>query len=169
MKKVWPFAAVAGIGMVFLAQPIMALAEKSFPNKLLDILPILDKKNQDTCKLCHTQIKDPDTHRVAPKWNDFGLALKKVHDDAKAKTGTAPTFAQMFDAVKDLDSDGDGVSNIVELVAGTKPGDKDDKPTDAQIKEAQKKIDAWKAQMAKDGGATPAPDPKPLPPAPPAP
>lgn len=63
--------------------------------------------------------------------------------------GTEPTLS---------DSDGDDVDDNIEVVANTDPNDQSKKPTNAQIKKAQKEIEkAEKAKIteeAKNGGAT---------------
>ena len=140
MKTSWLLALVAGVGMLLLVEPMTAMAEKPFPGKLLGVLSILHKNNQDSCKVCHTQTMNPDTKKPDPKWNSFGDAMKKAYDDLKTKNGKAPNFEEMFAEAKDLDSDGDGASNIIELVAGTKPGDAASKPTDDEIKAAKDAI-----------------------------
>ena len=61
------------------------------------------------CQTCHT---DPNggAENINPYGADFG---KNSHD---------------FGAIEPLDSDGDGVSNINEIKAGSFPGDPKDKP-----------------------------------------
>ena len=59
----------------------------------------------DNCKTCHVSV---------PKLNPYGLSLKTAKLD--------------FAKVEKLDSDGDDATNLVEIQAGTSPGDKTDKP-----------------------------------------
>lgn len=148
MKNSWMVAGVLAVGLVLAVQPLTVLAQKEYPAKLLAMLSILHKDNQENCKICHTQIKNPETGKKDPKWNVFGEAMKKAKAELKEKTGQAPTFEAMFNAVQDADADEDGVSNILELVVGTQPGSKDSKPTEEQIKEAQVKLTQLKAPKA---------------------
>ena len=67
-----------------------------------------------SCKMCHQGAigKKGDL-------NAYGQALQKSKAPADAKKLTADDFR----AVEKADSDGDGVSNVDELKAGTNPGD----------------------------------------------
>ena len=60
------------------------------------------------CTTCHTK---PMPKKEDPSLNAYGTELQK--------TGKVPDFAK----VEALDSDGDGVTNIAEIKAGTNPGD----------------------------------------------
>jgi len=66
--------------------------------------------NLANCKACHTSV---------PKLNDFGMDLEVALGDG-LKINAALT------SIEGLDSDGDGVSNIDEITAGTKPGVQDE-------------------------------------------
>lgn len=58
------------------------------------------------CKVCHEAV---------PKLNPYGQDFQKAKYD--------------FKAIEELDSDGDGSTNIVEITKGTDPGDKASAPT----------------------------------------
>jgi hypothetical protein len=62
----------------------------------------------DSCTTCHTTTQDAE--HINPYGMDFG---KHDHD---------------FGAIEQLDSDGDGFTNIDEIHAGTFPGDPNDNP-----------------------------------------
>ena len=60
--------------------------------------------------------------------NAFGKRLKAVRAELK-KAGKPSGIPARVDAVANEDSDGDGVSNLLELVTGHFPGEADDRPS----------------------------------------
>ncbi|MGH1340186.1 MAG: DUF1585 domain-containing protein [Nannocystales bacterium] len=64
-----------------------------------------------TCETCHPST-DP------PQWNAYGGALLGALDGADFDTGLADALA----AVEGADADGDGASNLDEILVGTQPG-----------------------------------------------
>jgi len=48
-----------------------------------------------------------------------------------------------IEAIADEDSDGDGVPNLLELLAGRSPGDANDRPTEAELAETRKILPAF--------------------------
>lgn len=74
--------------------------------------------NKAGCQFCHVNAFG------GAGWNGFGQALK----DQLALSGGVPQA--LFDLLKqNKDSDGDGVKDVLEVVAGTLPGDAKSKPT----------------------------------------
>ncbi len=83
------------------------------------------------CQYCHTQAFG------GGSWNAFGTAMKtQFKGDAKA------ALYKVLSANKD--SDGDGYSDVLEVVAKTLPGDAKSKPTKPQT--------ALQASLKKMGG-----------------
>jgi hypothetical protein len=78
----------------------LASAEAKYPN--------IFNTRIDTCALCHTS---------APKLNPYGAAYKAAGRSLAA-----------FGAIESADSDGDGWTNIQEIMALTFPGDPNDHP-----------------------------------------
>ncbi|MBS1728822.1 MAG: hypothetical protein JST51_19050 [Armatimonadetes bacterium] len=72
-------------------------------------------KPATTCEECHTK---------PPKRNAFGKAVK----DALDQTQDGMLTKEVMKPLEQQDSDGDGVSNIDEINAGTLPGDPNSKP-----------------------------------------
>lgn len=68
-----------------------------------------------TCKTCHIE---------PPKRNAFGKAIGDALDESGEQTLTK----KLLETIEKKDSDGDGVSNIDEINAGTLPGDPKSKP-----------------------------------------
>ena len=75
----------------------------------------------DQCLLCHTSNTNPRASNVNSYGNDY------------ANNG------HNFAAIEQLDSDGDGFSNIAEINARTFPGDPNSKPTSAPVPPAPPK------------------------------
>jgi hypothetical protein len=138
MNKTAPLLAC----LAFLLAALNAEARPAHKQALADYFgPYLPKKLND-CVTCHIPDK-PD----APKdplasekpHNVFGARLADVKSELK-KAGKKTDIAARLDAIADEDSDGDGVSNLIEILAGRFPGDANDKPTDAELAEARQKL-----------------------------
>ena len=80
------------------------------------------------CQFCHVNAFG------GAGWNGFGTALK-------TQLGSSSGVPQaLFDLLKqNKDSDGDKVSDVLEVVAGTLPGDAKSKPT-AKVADLQAKL-----------------------------
>jgi len=102
--------------------------------------PFLVKKLND-CRTCHLPVQ-PDQEDEKPH-NSFGSRLKAIRKEL-GKAGKTNDLAACLDALEGKDSDGDGVSNLNELLAGRFPGDPDDKPTAGEIDIADKKRAAFR-------------------------
>ena len=74
----------------------------------------------DTCETCHISRKVT---------NAYGYDLKAAFEGKKLTAAEAMEQLQaMIKTIEELDSDGDGFSNIEEVTARTFPGDPDDHP-----------------------------------------
>jgi hypothetical protein len=87
------------------------------------------------CKFCHT------TAFGGGAWNKFGAALKTQWDGAANKKIQDALYLVLKE---NLDSDGDGYSDALEVVAKTLPGDAKSKPS-ASVTDLE-------AQLKKLGG-----------------
>jgi hypothetical protein len=88
--------------------------------------PRLARKLND-CRTCHVVPGEDDDPEDKPH-NAFGARLKAVRSELR-KAGKPASIPDRIAAVADEDSDGDGVANILELLAGHFPGEADDTPT----------------------------------------
>lgn len=116
-----------------------ATAEARPPHKkaLADHLgPLLAKKLND-CRTCHLPTADGDDDEKPH--NPFGARLKAVRGELR-KTGAKSGIPERVDAIADEDSDGDGVSNLVELLAGRFPGEADDLPSGDETQAAREAL-----------------------------
>jgi hypothetical protein len=103
--------------------------------------PFLAKRLND-CRTCH--LPDPSGAAVnafpqSKPHNSFGARLKAVKKELK-KLGKSTDIASRLEFIAEEDSDGDGVPNLIELLSGHFPGDPADKPSSAEIAEAQKTL-----------------------------
>src|SRR5262249_16042319 len=107
--------------------------------------PFLPKKLND-CRTCRLPNKPGEDDRNPPEdkpHNAFGARLKTVKSEL-SKAGKGTNIAARLEAIADEDSDGDGVPNLIEILSGHFPGDPNDKPTPAEIAEAQKTLLAFR-------------------------
>jgi len=108
--------------------------------------PFLPSRLND-CRTCHLPSKPGDKEDADDKpHNAFGARLKKVKKELE-KAGKKTDIISRLQAIADEDSDGDGVPNLLEILAGHNPGEADDKPTDAELAEAHKKRAAFQARV----------------------
>jgi len=85
------------------------------------------------CRICHvpddgkSNLDDGDKPR-----NAFGKRIRTLKKEL-SRAGKPYDIESRLQAAANEDSDGDGVSNLVELLAGHNPGEPDDKPTAAEL------------------------------------
>lgn len=91
-----------------------ALARPEAPLAFCDVYPDVPTcvTGETACTTCHA-LSGPPVH------NDYGLALL---DARTPDTEFQADLEQALRAIEDLDSDGDGTSNLVELLSGSEPG-----------------------------------------------
>src|SRR5260370_15743828 len=98
-------------------------------------------KNLNACTTCH--MPDPKEKKSEDDYdkphNAFGARLKAVKDELR-KAGKGATIDARLDAILDEDSDGDGVSNLLEILTGHAPGDKADRRTEKELADAKPKL-----------------------------
>ncbi len=128
--------------VVLLAAPA-ATARPAHKQALAEYFgPFLAKKLND-CRTCHL----PDRPGAKPgdadrPHNVFGERLVVVRRELK-KAGKKTTIADRLDAIAREDADGDGVSNLLELLTGHYPGEAGDKPDTSELKEAKQLLAAF--------------------------
>jgi hypothetical protein len=88
----------------------------------------------NACTTCHLSAKPTDDDH---EHNAFGKRLVSVKDQLR-QSGKQTDIVSRLLAVADEDSDGDGASNVLELLSGHNPGDAQDRPTDAEMATARK-------------------------------
>ncbi len=126
------FAAPLAIVGVLLFGPA-ALATPANKRALADFLGPLQPAKGFDCRTCHVAAAPTDDDH---DHNAFGARLAAVRSELR-KAGKPTDLRSRLEAIADEDSDGDGVSNLVELLTGHSPGDSADKPSAAELREVE--------------------------------
>jgi hypothetical protein len=120
-----------------LALPAAAHAKPAHKQALIDFFgPALPAKLHD-CRTCHLPAASDDPSERPH--NAFGARLKAVRAELR-KAGKQTDIATRLQTIADEDSDGDGVSNFLELLSGHWPGDAADRPAAAEVADARRKL-----------------------------
>jgi hypothetical protein len=123
--------------LLLLAQA--AHARPAYRRALADYLGPFLAGGVNACKTCHRADRPTEEDHAH---NPFGARLVSARRELR-KAGKRADLADRLDAVADEDSDGDGVPNLLELLAGTGPGDPKDRPADARLALARKALPAF--------------------------
>ena len=95
------------------------------------------------CTTCHARGEDEVLDLGARKeHNPFGSRLAKLRRELEA-TNKPSDIPARLSAVMSEDADGDGVSNLLEMLSGTAPGDATRKPVDAVLKTSISAVPAF--------------------------
>jgi hypothetical protein len=125
-----PIVAIA-VGLL-LEHP--AAATPANKRALADFLGPLQPAKAFDCRTCHVAESPTDEDH---DHNAFGARLAAVRSELR-KAGKPTDLRTRLEAIADEDSDGDGVSNLAELLTGHSPGDVADKPAAAELAEVEK-------------------------------
>jgi hypothetical protein len=138
MPSRWP-ALLAGVVAVLL--PSLLHATPANKKALEEYLGRFRSRSVD-CRLCH--VPDPagdkiNLDEVDRPHNAFGKRLKALRRDL-SREGKSNDIESRLQLAANEDSDGDGISNLVELLAGHNPGEAGDKPTPAELADSSGKL-----------------------------
>lgn len=128
------------VGVVVCLLGSTAYARPPYKKALADHFGPLLPRHLNDCRTCHL----PEMHGENPDpeekpHNPFGARLKALRRElVRAKKET--DVITRLKLVADEDSDGDGVTNLLELLAGHNPGEANDKPTAASLERAKKML-----------------------------
>jgi hypothetical protein len=120
-------------------------ARPPYRKALVDLLGLPNASRLNDCRTCHLPLA-PGADESDRPHNPFGARLKSVRSELK-KAGRPFDITARLLAVAEEDSDGDGVANLLELLAGSFPGDKMDKPGDAALAAAARKKETFLASL----------------------
>jgi len=101
-------------------------------------------KNLNTCQACHVPDKPGAAEDDHKPHNAFGKRLKTVRDELQ-KADKKTDIITRLEAIFQEDTDGDGVTNILELLAGHNPGEAKDTPAAAEVTKAKQTLAAFQA------------------------
>jgi len=97
-------------------------------------------KNLNDCRTCHLPDGGDDDDK---QHNPFGARLNGVRKEL-GKAQKPNDLAACLEAIAEEDSDGDGVSNLIELLVGRFPGEGDSTPDAAERDAAAKKLPEYR-------------------------
>src|SRR4051794_11291652 len=133
--------------VAFLGMAVSVQARPPHKKALADHFgPLLAAKLND-CRTCHVPGGADLTSGEAKPHNAFGARLRAVKKELQ-QAGKRTDIVDRLNAIADEDSDGDGVSNLLEILSGHNPGEADDKPTPEEIEQAQVKLTLFKERMS---------------------
>ncbi|MFO0880065.1 MAG: DUF1549 and DUF1553 domain-containing protein [Gemmataceae bacterium] len=115
--------------LVLLAAPVHG--RPAYKKALADLLALPAVSRLNDCATCHLPGKEDDRPH-----NAFGARLAAARSEFR-KAGKPHDITARILALGGEDSDGDGVANLLELLAGTSPGDAADRPSAEAIAKAQ--------------------------------
>ena len=126
--------AACGI-VVACARP--SLAQKPFLERIKKVYS-LEKEKNGNCHTCHTYDKEKKETPEKDNLNAFGKDIQKSpimktvinkDDDYKFTKDDLDKVEAAVKSLEDKDSDGDGATNLEELMLGTSPGNPTSTPT----------------------------------------
>lgn len=95
------------------------------------------------CAICHTQDHGTGLESLEEfPHNPFGDRIRSAKDELK-KTGKPTRIADRLALIADEDADGDGISNLDELLLGHQPGKKSDVPNAFELKTLEAQHDRY--------------------------
>lgn len=123
-------------------------ARPAHKKALADHLGSLLPKKLNDCRTCH--LPDPSGKTLQPDedrpHNPFGARLKAVRTELR-QAGKPVDLISRLQAIANEDSDGDGASNLVELLTGHNPGETEDRPDAQQLAAAPQLVQAYRAAL----------------------
>ena len=143
-QMAWRAAIALTVAVMLQTSP--ARARPAHRRALADYFgPFLAQKLND-CRTCHVPETpgEPQDHLVEVKpHNAFGARVKALKKQLQ-KAGKKTDIPSRIEAIANEDSDGDGVSNLIELLTGHYPGEPNDKPTAAELAKSPQLLEAFR-------------------------
>jgi len=133
------FLSIVGLAVAgWLGCASLSFARPPYKKALADHFgPLLAKKLND-CRTCHLPEQPGAKHNEEEKpHNVFGKRLVAVKAQLR-KAGKGTDIIARMEAIAEEDADGDGATNLLELLAGRFPGEAEDKPSATEFAAARK-------------------------------
>ncbi len=134
------------LAVLLVLVPSLAPARPAYRRALVDLLGLPSASKLNDCRTCHL-VPKPGADEPDRPHNLFGARLKAVRGELK-KAGKPHDIQARIIAVAGEDADGDGLANLLELLAGTFPGDPADRPTPQALAAARARQPAFLAALA---------------------
>ncbi|MDX2036714.1 MAG: DUF1549 and DUF1553 domain-containing protein [Isosphaeraceae bacterium] len=162
MPSRWPSILLVGLLGVSL-QPVWA--RPAHRRALADYLGARLETKLNDCRTCHLPAEPGSDPAVDDRpHNPFGKRLAAVRGELRA-SGKKSGLIDRIEAVADEDSDGDGFSNLLELVSGRHPGDPADRPDPMRRQQDLARLEAFRAGRVPSDWSPFEPVERPIPPA----
>ena len=128
--------------------PGVGLARPAYKRALADYLGPFLPKHLNACTLCHL----PETPGVeqdneGKPHNVFGARLAAVKAELQKAGEKTDDLRVALEAIADEDADGDGGTNLLEILAGHHPGDPKDAASEDELLAAAKTLLAFRAKQ----------------------
>src|SRR2546421_3779377 len=120
-------------------------ARPAYRRALVELLELPTSSKLNDCRVCHLPAKQGADENDRPH-NAFGARLKAVRAELRKADKPTDVVSRIL-AVADEDADKDGVPNLLELLAGTFPGDPDSKPSAEALAAAKKRLPTLLASL----------------------
>jgi len=132
--------------LALVLSPVPALAKPAHKRALVDYFGAALPVKLQSCNTCHLPDQSESAEGDKPH-NRFGARLAALRTERK-KAGKNADIIACLESIADEDSDGDGVSNILELLSGHNPGDSLDKPSAAEVNAARVALAQFRAKKS---------------------
>lgn len=124
--------------MAWLLLSGLAAARPAYKKALADFLGLPTASKLNDCRSCHLPTKPGQDEADRPH-NPFGVRLKALKAEWK-KTNRGTDILDRIRAIAEEDSDGDGIPNLLEMLAGSNAGESADRPGPEAIAAARQKL-----------------------------
>ncbi len=134
MASRWMLRVAAGLlALSWIAHGLALHARPAHRKAMAEYFGNLLPARLNACTTCHVATRPTEENH---EHNAFGKRLAEVRDQLK-KAGRKTDIVSRIRAIAEEDSDGDGVSNLLELLSGHNPGDPKDKPNGTELAAAR--------------------------------
>lgn len=133
MRHCWLFFTLS----LLVGFPVLVHAKPAHLKALADWIGPNFSKGLNDCSTCHLAPMDEERPH-----NPFGKRLKQVGTELK-KANQPYSLADRLNKIAQEDTDGDGVSNLIELILGTSPAEASARPPQAELKQIDMILRRW--------------------------
>jgi hypothetical protein len=126
-----------------------AQARPTYKSALATFLGAPPPKKLNDCRTCHSPAPSEDPSQVNGRTlNAYGRRLHEALPELRAAKKRAG-ISNRLEAVAGEDSDGDGASNLLELLVGRLPGDPKDTPSPEERQKGEDAVASFRAARSR--------------------